>query len=509
VSAEASDAREASALSLEPAVERLPFDLSELRTRTVRGVAINSGFLILVEGLSLAQGLIVARLLGPTQIGLYGIVSITVMTLIALKQVGIDEAYVQQDEADQELEFQRAFTLELILSALFSLLIVVAAPILVAVYGDDRLLLLTIALAYLPIAFALQAPLWIFFRRMDFVRQRSLQSLVPVVTFVVTVPLVIAGVGVWSLVIGAMAGNAASVALSIRLSPYKLKLRFEREATRRYIAFSWPILVVTACGLVINQGQVLALKLNGGLEGAGFLALALTLTRYADRADQVISPAIYPAICAVRDRRGTLEQIFSAASRSAAIWALGLGALFVLFAPDLVHFVLGSKWDGAIVLLQGLAAAAALYQFGFSWIAFARGMGRTRPPALEAVVALAGFLVLAVPALAIWGQTAFVIALGISGCCILVVRAHYIRELLPGVPLARLASRAVWPLFPAAAAALAIRFALWGGHRSLGQAIGELVAFLLVYAGATFLAERGLARDLMTAARAAPEPGAA
>jgi O-antigen/teichoic acid export membrane protein len=509
VSAETSDAREASALSLEPAGERLPFDLSELRTRTVRGVAINSGFLILVEALSLAQGLIVARLLGPRQIGLYGIVSITVLTLIALKQVGIDEAYVQQDETDQELEFQRAFTLELILSGLFSLVIVVAAPILVAVYGDHRLLLLTIALAYLPLAFALQAPLWIFFRRMDFVRQRALQALVPVVTFAVTVPLVLVHVGVWSLVIGAVAGNAASVVLSIRLSPYKLALRYDRQATRRYAAFSWPILVVTACGLVINQGQVLALKLNGGLAGAGFLALAMTLTRYADRADQVISPAIYPAICAVRERRDTLEQIFSAASRSAAIWALGLGALFVLFAPDLVQFALGSRWEGATVLLQGLAAAAAIYQFGFSWIAFARGMGRTRPPALEAVVAVTGFLVLAVPALAIWGRTEFVIALGISGLCILVVRAHYIRELLPGVALGRLAARAIWPLFPAAAAALAIRFALWGGHRPLGQAIGELVAFLAVYAAATLAAERGLVRDLRAAARVAPEPEAA
>ena len=509
MSAETSDAREASALSLEPAGERLPFDLSELRTRTVRGVAINSGFLILVEGLSLAQGLIVARVLGPSEIGLYGIVSITVLTLIALKQVGIDEAYVQQDEADQEEEFQRAFTLELILSALFSVVILISAPILVAVYNDDRLLLLTMALSYLPIAFALQAPLWIFFRRMDFVRQRALQALVPVVTFVVTVPLVLADVGVWSLVIGALAGNAASVVMSIRLSPYKLALRFDREATRRYIAFSWPILVVTACGLVINQGQVLALKLNGGLAGAGFLALALTLTRYTDRADQVISPAIYPAICAVRDRHKTLEEIFSAASRSAAVWALGLAGLFVLFTPDLVQFALGSEWEGATVLLQGMAVAAALYQFGFSWIAFARGMGRTRPPALEAVVALAGFLVLAVPALAIWGKTAYVIALAISGCCILVVRSHYIRQLLPGVPLGRLAARAVWPLLPAGAAVMAIRLALWGGHRSLGQAIAELVAFLLVYAAATFAAERGLMRELRAAARLTPEPGPA
>jgi O-antigen/teichoic acid export membrane protein len=508
VSAEPSDAREASAYSPQPAGDRLPFDLSELRARTVRGVAVNGAFLIVVEAVSLAQGLIAARVLGPRQIGLYGIVSITVMTLIALKRVGIDEAYVQQDEPEreQEQEFQRAFTLELVLSALFTLIILAAAPVLVAVYSDDRLLWLTIALAYLPIAFALQAPLWIFFRRMDFVRQRSIQALVPVVTFAVTVPLVLAGVGVWSLVIGAIAGNAASVALSIRVSPYRLGLRFHRGTARRYLAFSWPIFVVTACGLVINQGQVLALKLDGGLAAAGFLSLAVALTRYADRADQVISPAIYPAICAVRDRRGTLEELFAAASRMAAVWALGLGALFVLFAPDLVHFVLGSKWHGAIVLLQGLAAAAAVYQFGFSWIAFARGMGRPRPPALEAVVAVAGFLLLAVPGLVIWGRTAYVLGLVISGLCVLAVRAHYVRELLPGVPLGRLAARALWPLVPACAAVVAIRLALWGGQRSAAQAVAELVAFLAVYATATFAAERGLVGELVRAARAAPAP---
>src|SRR5918997_1222500 len=230
--------------------ERLPFAASELRARTIRGVAVNAAFLVVVEAAALAQGLIVARILGPRDIGLYGIVSITVMTLIALKRVGIDEAYVQQDEEDQEREFQLAFSLELALAAGFALLIALAAPLLVVVYDEPRLLPLTLALTYLPLAFALQAPLWIFFRRMDFLRQRSLQAIVPIVTFVVTVPLAVADVGVWSIVIGAFAGNAASVALALRLSPYRLAIRFERDAARRYFQFSWPVLAVTAAGLV-------------------------------------------------------------------------------------------------------------------------------------------------------------------------------------------------------------------------------------------------------------------
>ena len=108
--------------------ERLPFAASELRARTIRGVAINAAFLVVVEMAALAQGLIVARILGPSEIGLYGIVSITVMTLIALKRVGIDEAYVQQDEGGEE-EFARAFTLELVLSAAFTAALCALAPV--------------------------------------------------------------------------------------------------------------------------------------------------------------------------------------------------------------------------------------------------------------------------------------------------------------------------------------------------------------------------------------------
>src|SRR5919206_519200 len=178
-----------------PAADRPPIAGGELRRRIVRGTLINAVALAGVDLLVLAPGLIVTRLLGPAAIGLYGIVTVTTMTVVALKRVGVDEAFVAQDEPEQALEFQRAFTIELAISAVFSLILCALAPVVAAVYGDPRLLALMAATAYLPLAFALQAPTWIFFRRMDFARQRVLQGIVPIVTFAVTVPLAAAGVG--------------------------------------------------------------------------------------------------------------------------------------------------------------------------------------------------------------------------------------------------------------------------------------------------------------------------
>ena len=473
--------------------DRLAFPREELRGRTVRGVALNALFSGATEGLVLAQGLIVSILLGPEAIGLYGIVTATAMTIVALKRVGIDEAFVQQSEQGQEEEFQRAFSLELAVSAAFSLAIVLAAPLVAIVYGEDELLPLTLAASYMPLAFALQAPTWIFFRRMDFLRQRVLLAVGPVVTFVFTVGLAAAGVGVWSLVIGPAIGNAAAAVAAVAVSPYPLRLRLERATARRYFRFSWPIFVSSAAMLVLLQGQLLAFDVWGGIAAVGYVTLAYTLTRYADRADHVVASTIYPAICAVRDQVETLEEIFVKSNRAAMIWSVPFCAGIVLFAPDLVEFVLGDEWEPAVVLLQGLAVATGLQQLGFNWFSFYRARGHSRPQAVEAGVMAVAFLAFAVPGLALWGATGFVVGRALVSLAMLVVRARYVHRLLPNVRLWTLGLRGAVPVLAGTAAALALRLALWGGGRPLWQVLCELALFL----GVTALTTRQLERDLL------------
>src|SRR4051794_28893978 len=206
---------------------------TDLRRRTVRGAAITAVFIVGIDAIVAAQGLVVTRLLGPKTIGLYGLVAVTVTTVLTLKRVGIDEAFVQQETDDPQTEFQHAFTLELALSAALAFGIAVLAPILAVAYGEHQLLWLLLASAYLPLAFALLAPLWIFFRRMDYARQRSLQVIQPVVAIAVTLPLAATGFGVWSLVVGPAAGYLVAGAGGLCVSPHRLPVRLDRARAPR------------------------------------------------------------------------------------------------------------------------------------------------------------------------------------------------------------------------------------------------------------------------------------
>ncbi len=178
------------------------------------------------------------------------------------------------------------------------------------------------------------------------------------------------------------------------------------------------------------------------------------------------------------------------------MWAFPFGAGLALFGADLIVFVLGDDWRGAIVLLGGLAVAVALQQVGYSWFAFYRARGQSWPQAVESGVLGASFLLLAVPGALLWGSWGFVG--GRIGCtlCVLGTRSVYVRRLLPGARLLRVAARACVPVALATVPVLALRWALWGGERPFWQALLELAIWLGVLAWASWRFERPLLDEL-------------
>ena len=129
--------------------------------------------------LGLVQRVAVAALLTITEYGLWGLIVTALITLAWLKQIGIADKFVQQDEPDQEAAFQKAFTLELAYSAIFFAIACVAFPVLGAIYGHMEIVVPGIVLALSLVISAAETPIWIAYRQMRFVRQRVLESIDP------------------------------------------------------------------------------------------------------------------------------------------------------------------------------------------------------------------------------------------------------------------------------------------------------------------------------------------
>ena len=464
----------------------------DLRGRAARGTLINGLFSVGLSALGLVRGLVVAALVGAATYGLWGLITAAFVTLLWLASVGIDDKYLQQDHPDQLAAFQIAFTLQALLCAAFLAAVVVLLPLFALAYGRPEIIPPGLALGLAMPAIALQTPLWVHYRQLDFFRLRLLQSTDPVVSFTLTVVLLLAGLDLWALVLGTLAGSWTAALVVARSSPYPLAFRYEKGALREYAGFSWPLFAGGASAVLLLQVPVIVASRALGVRAVGAFTLATNISQFTTRVDDIVTQTVYPVVCAVKDRRDLLFEAFSKSNRIALLWAMPAGVALALFAEDLVPAVLGEKWRFAVPVIQIFGVLAAVNQIGFNWTAFYRALGDTKPIAVADGVLLAVGLGLGLPLLLSDGVAGFAAGLAAATAIAVVVRLRYLTRLFPAFGVLRHVARGVAPTLPAAGAVLALR----AGGASPGTA-GEIVLFLLIAGLATLVLERALLREAL------------
>ena len=270
---------------------------------------INSAFAIGLNALLLVKNFLAAALIATSAFGVWGVLTLAVGALTMLKD-GLGSKFVQQDEEDQETAYQKAFTLELTANVVLMGLMLLVLPLVALLVSNEAIIAPGLVFVATMPAIALRSSTWIFYREMRYAKQRSLESIDPVLSLLVTVGLAIAGFGYWSLVLGYFCGTWASAIAAVIASPYRPRLHFDRATTRAYFDFAWPLLVANAGTMLIPSLLIIVGQRTLGFAGAGMMTLAGSIASYTDKVDQIITDTMYPAICRVRDRMDLLLEAF-------------------------------------------------------------------------------------------------------------------------------------------------------------------------------------------------------
>jgi O-antigen/teichoic acid export membrane protein len=477
-----------------------------IREHAARGSIVNGSFLVGINLLALVRGFLVAGFLTTTDYGIWGILVVALGTLVWLKQVGISDKYIQQDEDNQEAAFQKAFTFELIFTTGFVAFLAAMVPLVALVYGRSELILPGFAVVLVLIPGIFTAPLWVYYRRMEFVKQRLLQVADPVIGTVVAVALAIAGAGYWALIGGALAGAYSAALVAVVAAPYRLRLRYDGGTLREYFRFSWPLFFDQFASVLMAQTLVLLGNWELGLAAVGAISLGSIISQYTHRIDEAVTGTLYPAICAVKDRTDLLFETFVKSNRLTLMWGVPFGVGIALFASDLVHFGLGEEWIPAIGVIQAFGLMAAADHVGFNWHAFFRARGTTKPMAVVSAVMLISVFAAAVPLTIAYGLDGWIAGVAIMTGVSLIARSWYLSRLFDGFAMLKHAARGIAPTVPAVAAVAAVRL-LESADRSLPLGLAELALYVAVTLLATLLLERPLLRETLGYLRRAPVAG--
>ncbi len=489
-------------LSVDPT--RVAPGVTSLRRHTARGTLVNSGFQIGLSGLGTLKHIAVAAFLTTTEFGQWGIVVSVMLALLWLKEFGIADKYIQQSEPDQEVAFQKAFTMELFASIAFWVFTVAMLPLFALAYGRPSIIVPGLILGLVVPLSVFESPAWIPYRRMQYARQRTLTGIDPVVTAIATIAFGAAGLGYWCLILGALLGTFAGGVVCVLTSPYRLRLRGNRETLREYASFSWPLVGSGLTSLIIVQGSLLVASRKVGLAGIGAIGLATTISSFAGRVDGIVSQTLYPAICAVAHRADLLAETFVKSNRIALMWSLPFAVGLALFASDLVHFIIGERWRAAVPLLIAIGLTVGFTQIAFNWAMFMRATNRTRPIFTLSVLELVSFAVITLPAIFLFGLAGYVGGGALVAVIQVVARSSVLRPMFRGYRVGRQLLRSMLPPVPAAGLVLLTR--MIPGDRTLLRAIAELVLFSVAVVGLTGLFERRLVSEVFGYLRRVAEP---
>lgn len=334
---------------------------TDLRHRVITGAAWTVGIRWGERMLGLVSTLILARLLVPQDFGVVAMAYTVIGLVDVMFDFGVHVALIQNNRASDD-DFNTAWTVRLLQSAVAAAGVLVLGPATATFYGDDRLVAVMGVLAVATLLPGLENIGVVSFQKeLRFSREFVFVGGRKLLGFVVTIALALWLRSYWALVVGTVVGRVGGVALSYALHP------FRPRPTLRALR---PLLSVSTWVLAGNVGAYLGSRVDKFVVGRRAGADTMGAYTVADElaalpTTELLAPigrVLFPAFSLMRDEPARLRDAFRTAFGVQCMVAMPAAIGMAVLAEDIVHVLLGPRWAEAapfirILALAGLATA--------------------------------------------------------------------------------------------------------------------------------------------------------
>ena len=325
--------------------------------------------------IGLISMVILARLLTPADFGIIAMASVVVGLIDVLLDLGVNIALIHNHEADRE-DYDTAWTLRLIQANVAGLIIFLGAPF-AADYYHNPLVTDVLRVMALSIVIASFENIGIvnFQKHMEFGNDFKFFFFKRVAGFLVTLIAAFLLHSYWAMVIGALAGRVAGVALSYGMHAHRPKFCLTRLS--RLWSFSQWVLIRNIGSYLDSRTDKL---LVGGRASAGVTgAYAVADEIAAMPTTELLAPlgrVLFPAFVNKRNDPEAFARSVSTAIGVQALVAIPACVGLALVANDAVRVLLGAQWMQTVPLIQVMAATnlliALTHSGGYSLLALGK-----------------------------------------------------------------------------------------------------------------------------------------
>ncbi len=306
--------------------------------------------------LTMLSTAILARLLFPADFGLIGFALILLNFVDATRNFGVMEALIYNDDRVNDAS-DTAFIINLGIGLLQFAITFLLAPLAVHFINDPRIVdvvrVMSIAFIFNGFGDTHDALLQ---KELKFNRRFAPDLLSALIKGVVSIVAALAGLGIWSLVVGYIIGSAVRTVTSWIVMPWRPRLKFYKDKARDLWHYGMHILMLNGLSILLDQVDPMVVGMLLGTIQLGYYSIATKIPELiVINISLVLTKVIFPTYVKIKDDRELLIRGYFKTTQFTVFITAAAGVGMAAVAPEMVAVIFGKQWMPAVPLVQVLA----------------------------------------------------------------------------------------------------------------------------------------------------------
>lgn len=329
-----------------------------LSNKMVNGMVWSMVERLSVQGIQFILGIILARILSPTEYGTIGLLMVIIVFMQVFVDSGFSKALIQKQDRTQT-DISTVFFFNIIISFVCYLLLWITIPFIADFYNNESLidLMRVISLSLIFGAF-FSIPTTLLTIKFDFKAIARTNLIATILSGIIAVWMAYEGYGVWALVLQTLLKSILTVLLMWFQIKWKPTLVFSKTSFQSLFSYGSKLLLSSVLNMSVNNFSILFIAKVTTIKDLGFYNRG---TQFADMIftifSSVLDSVLLPSLASIQNEREKLIHLTRLTIKFTALIATPILLGLACIAEPLIKFLLTDKWLETVPIMQIICLA--------------------------------------------------------------------------------------------------------------------------------------------------------
>lgn len=359
-----------------------PSQQPALLTQASQGIKSVITRQIVTKLFGLGSTLVLARLLSPSDFGIYAIVCFAVTMFGLIADAGLAVALLRQPQPPTIEEESSIFWCQLILALIHCTLVQTFADPVGTLYhlaAGSILLIRLLSIGSL-LAVFVTLPMIRLERRLEFGAQAKIEMVQSFAYNSSAILLAMMHMGAWTFALASIIGQLVAIVMLRVMSPFTPKFCLNISVCREKLGFGLKYQGTNVLGFLKETVNPLFVGLVSGATAVGFVNFAGTTAAYSLMVTAPFARLYFPIFCRVQHEPELVIRVAETAVRWNVLVVSGFAAVALPFTDVIVLKVFGAKWLPSVAVLNCLLISNIVVGLAYPLSALSNAINRADLP---------------------------------------------------------------------------------------------------------------------------------